>query len=67
MALDLATELLEEDDENIEVWYIAGVAALSKVPADVDTARYHFSTALEMMNTIKKICAEEREVCEWNK
>lgn len=31
-------------------------------PQDVDTARHHFSTALDMMDAIKESCKEDGEV-----
>lgn len=61
MALDLATDLLHDDDENVECWYIAGVASMNCEPVDVDSARYHISTAMTMMDEIRKYCDQERE------
>jgi hypothetical protein len=60
-ALDLATDLLNDDDENVECWYIAGVAAMNCDPVDVDSARYHISTAMTMMNEIRRYCDQEKE------
>ena len=48
-AIDLLTDLLNDDDENIEVWYILGIAALGLNPPDHDFARYHFERAHEML------------------
>ena len=61
MALDLATDLLHDDDENVECWYIAGVASMNCEPVDVDSARYHISTAMTMMDEIRKYCNQEKE------
>jgi tetratricopeptide (TPR) repeat protein len=51
-AMDLVTDLLHDDDDNIELWYIMGVAALSCRPPDTDAARYHLETAKNMMETL---------------
>lgn len=61
MALDLATDLLNDDDENVEIWYIAGVASMNCEPVDMDSARYHISTAIMMMDAVRKYCTEQRE------
>lgn len=53
-AMDLIADLLQQDDENIELWYIMGVAALGATNPDKDVARYHFDTAKGMMDRIKK-------------
>lgn len=34
---------MQEDDENVEVWYLMGVAFNSLQPPDLDSARYVFS------------------------
>lgn len=49
-AITLCSDLLEEDDENIEVWYIAGVAALSCKPVDSEGAMFHLSHARDMID-----------------
>jgi len=48
-AMELLGLLLEEDDENTELWYIMGVAALSAKPADIETASFHLNKAKSMM------------------
>ena len=53
-ALVLCSDLLEEDDDNIEVWYIAGVAALSCSPVDRDGALYHLSHARDMILAMRE-------------
>jgi hypothetical protein len=42
--------------------YIIGVAAMGTQPPDVEAARHHFSTALDMMDAIKESCRENGEV-----
>ena len=54
-AMDLAEMLLEEDDENVELWYIMGMAALGAQPPDTETAIYHLDHAKEML-----VAARER-------
>lgn len=49
-AIDLGSELLNLDDDNIELWYILGVAALGLDPPDIDSSKYHLERALAMMN-----------------
>ena len=51
-AICLLTDLLNDDDENIEIWYIIGVAALESNPPDYDLARYNLEKAQEMMNVV---------------
>ena len=44
--------LLLEDDENVELWYMMGVAALTKDPADVESARFHLDRTKEMLDEL---------------
>eukprot|EP01034_Spumella_vulgaris_P024257 gene24257-30576_t len=60
-ALDLISDLLQDDDENVELWYLMGVGALSCSPPDVVCARVNLERAKEMMIRIKKDCNEEGE------
>ena len=48
-AMTLITDLLHDDDENVEIWYMMGVASLSVSPPDTDSARYHLEVARDMM------------------
>jgi len=48
--------LIDEDDENIELWYLVGVASLSMHPSpDYESARYHLEHAKEMIEAMMKI------------
>ena len=58
-AMELVTSLLHDDDENIELWYIMGVAALSCRPPDTEGARYHLETAKTMMETLLENMTEQ--------
>jgi len=53
-AMDLCQMLLEEDDENIELWYIMGMAALGAAPPDTDAAIYHLEKAKEMTSQLQE-------------
>lgn len=48
LALELLEDLLCEDDDNVELWYLVGVASLACHPPDVETAEQHLQTALEV-------------------
>lgn len=51
LATTLVSDLLCEDDENVELWYLMGVAALACSPPDVETAEQYLQTALEVCAT----------------
>lgn len=53
-AIDLLVSLLEEDDENLEIWYLIGVASLNCVPIDLESARFHLEQAKDMMDKYKE-------------
>lgn len=52
--MDLAMDLLQDDDENIELWCLLGVGCMKQSPPDVDAAVYNFEHAKEMMDALKK-------------
>lgn len=54
-ALMFAAELLNDDDENVELWYIAGVAAMTTVPPDFSVAKQYFEQAMSMIDELKKL------------
>mmetsp|Transcript_35904 Transcript_35904/g.33992 ORF Transcript_35904/g.33992 Transcript_35904/m.33992 type:complete len:360 (-) Transcript_35904:46-1125(-) len=58
-AMTLITDLLHDDDENIEIWYMMGVASLCCLPPDTDSARYHLETAKEMMDKLLENMSDE--------
>lgn len=39
-ALEILSGLMQEDDENVEVWYLTGVAFNRLRPPDYESARY---------------------------
>lgn len=60
-AVDLVSDLLQDDDENVELWYLAGVAALSCSPPDTQCALVHLEHALQMMTRIRDDCRNSGE------
>jgi len=60
-AMELVQLLLEEDDDNTELWYIMGVAALGINPPDEEAAKYHLEKAKEMMLEAQERYGEENE------
>ena len=61
-AITLISDLLLHDDENIELWYMMGVAALGSKPVDVEVAKNHLEHAKMMIEDIKmeaERCNEE--------
>ncbi|KAJ1443456.1 hypothetical protein B484DRAFT_389441, partial [Ochromonadaceae sp. CCMP2298] len=60
-ALDLAAQLLQEDDENVELWYLMGVAALSMPAPDVDCAQHSLEQARDMILRVREEERQRRE------
>lgn len=54
-ALLFSADLLNDDDENIELWYIAGIAAMSTTPPDFTVATYYFEQAKSMIESLKEL------------
>lgn len=53
-AMDVIADLLQQDDENLELWYMMGVASMSLQPPDLESGRFHFERAKEMMDEMKE-------------
>jgi len=48
--------LIQEDDENIELWYLVGVAALSILPIpDYEQAIFHLEQAKKMIEKLIEV------------
>lgn len=62
-AIELLTDLLNDDDEIIEIWYIIGIAAIGLDPPDLESGRYHLERAHEMMIHIQDQCLDD--MCEF--
>ena len=58
-AICLLSDLLNDDDENIEIWYLIGIAALEMNPPDYDLSRYNLEKAQEMMNVVHQQVGSE--------
>jgi len=56
--LEVIQQLLEEDDENIELWYLGGVACLSTTPPDATTSVEYLAKAYEMFEANREYCVE---------
>ncbi|CAM9905613.1 unnamed protein product [Pylaiella littoralis] len=52
-ALQVLNGVMEEDDENVELWYLTAVALNSLQPPDCESARAHLNTAAEMLSKIR--------------
>eukprot|EP00752_Nemacystus_decipiens_P004915 g4474.t1 len=52
-ALQVLNGLMQEDDENVELWYLMAVAFNSCQPPDSESARAHLNTAAEMLSKIR--------------
>ncbi|CAM9389606.1 unnamed protein product [Ectocarpus sp. 12 AP-2014] len=52
-ALQVLSGLMQEDDENVELWYLMAVAFNSLQPPDCESARAHLNTAAEMLSKIR--------------
>eukprot|EP00903_Cladosiphon_okamuranus_P020008 g18379.t1 len=52
-ALQVLNGLMQEDDENVELWYLMAVAFNSLQPPDYESARAHLNTAAEMLSKIR--------------
>lgn len=53
-AMTLISDLLQHDDENVELWYMMGVAALGSNPVDIEAAKIHLEHAKTMMDNIRE-------------
>ena len=53
-AMNLISDLLQHDDENVELWYMMGVAALGADPVDIEASKIHLEHAKTMMDDIRE-------------
>eukprot|EP01036_Dinobryon_divergens_P029265 gene29265-38335_t len=53
-AADLLLDLLQDDDENIELWYLSGVASMMRHPRDPGSARHHLERARDMIRDLQQ-------------
>jgi len=52
-ALDLLSGLMQEDDENVEVWFMMGVGFYQQSPPDVELSKEYLLEAKGMLDKIK--------------
>ncbi|CAM9181062.1 unnamed protein product [Chrysoparadoxa australica] len=60
-SLEILSQLLKEDDENIEIWYLMGVAFYRLEPPDLGFARQHLETAASMLEEVRGPATELQE------
>lgn len=53
-AVELLSTLMQEDDENIEVWFLMGVALFQQAPPDLLSAKRYLLTASQMLDSVKQ-------------
>jgi len=49
-----------EDDDNVEIWYLSGLAHKTAGAAHYATAKVHLKAALEMLNRIVETAADKQ-------
>lgn len=60
-AISVLGSLLAQNDEVIEIWYLTGCAFAAKNPPLIDTAKFYFERAKEMLTDIHKALKEESQ------
>lgn len=53
-AIQVLGSLLAQNDDVVEVWYLLGCAFQSCIPPNVDTARFYWEWALQMLVKLKE-------------
>ena len=62
-AVELVVNLLAYDDDDIELWYLAGVASLTIKSPDLESAKYYLQHASTMLQKSKKESVKNHQVC----
>jgi tetratricopeptide (TPR) repeat protein len=52
-ALDLLSRLMQEDDENVEIWFMMGVGFFQQSPPDIDMSQEYLNKAKEMLEKVR--------------
>jgi len=60
-AISVLGSLLAQNDEVIEIWYLTGCAFAAKKPPLIDTAKFYFERAKEMLTDIRKALKDEAQ------
>lgn len=58
-AISVLGSLLAQNDEVVEIWYLAGCAFAAKRPPLADPARFYLDRAMQMLQDIKKALEQE--------
>ena len=61
-ALGLLSTLMREDDENVEIWFLMGVAFFQQTPPDLELSRQYLEKAGEMLDAVKKAMQQDGEM-----
>jgi tetratricopeptide (TPR) repeat protein len=61
-AMELLAMLIEEDDENAELFYCMGMAALGAQPPDGETAKYHLDCGKDLLAKQARITGEDNSI-----
>ncbi|KAG5188030.1 hypothetical protein JKP88DRAFT_269548 [Tribonema minus] len=59
-ALAVLAGLMQEDDEDVETWFLMGAAFFKQDPPDLELARAHLERAAEMLEKIREHMRKER-------
>lgn len=60
-AISVLGSLLAQNDEVVEIWFLAGCAFAAKNPPMVESAHFYLQRAMEMLSEIKKALQQEVE------
>lgn len=60
-AISVLGSLLAQNDEVVEIWFLTGCAFAVKTPPLIDTAKFYFERAKEMLTDIRKALKEEAQ------
>ena len=61
-ALGLLSTLMREDDENVEIWFLMGVAFFQQTPPDLELSKQYLEKAGGMLDAVKKALQQEGEM-----
>jgi tetratricopeptide (TPR) repeat protein len=60
-AISVLGSLLAQNDEVVEIWFLAGCAFASKRPTMIDSAIYYLQRAMDMLKDVRKALEKEAE------
>ncbi|CAJ1931822.1 unnamed protein product [Cylindrotheca closterium] len=62
-AVSVLGSLLAQNDEVVEIWFLAGCAFALKNPLTVDAATYYLERAMEMLKKVREVLESNAKVC----